>query len=75
LVDKLKKHSPTQTETEQSVVDQIPDNKMDDFIQGLVQLVQSRQKDQKTLQGNPEDQPLPARKEINRGPILRKYDA
>ena len=30
---------------------------------------------QKTLQGNPGDQPLPARKEINRGPILRKYDA
>ena len=75
MVDKLKKHSPTQTETEQSIIDQVPPEKMGEFIRGLVELGRARKAAQEPQQGNPEVQPSQPRKEINRGPILRKYDA
>ena len=76
MTKKTKKHSPTQTETEQSVVEQIPDNKMDDFIKGLVQLAQSRKEAKEAQKDNPEGQPSQPRTETNfQAPPLRKNDA
>jgi len=37
-VEKLKKHSGTQTESEQSMVSQVPEDKMDLFVQMLQDL-------------------------------------
>ena len=38
---KSKKHSPMQTEME-SVLEQVPSDKMDDFVQGLVDLMEKK---------------------------------
>ena len=38
---KSKKHSPQQTEME-SVLEQVPSDKMDDFVQGLVDLMEKK---------------------------------
>ena len=37
-MSKLKKSSPNQTEAEPSIVSQVPSDKMDDFLQGLIDL-------------------------------------
>ena len=39
---KLTKHSPHQTETEPSIVSQVPKDLQAEFLQGLVDLAQSR---------------------------------
>ncbi|WP_368343673.1 hypothetical protein [Pelagovum sp. HNIBRBA483] len=41
-MSKSKKHSPMQEETEQSIVSQVPEELMTDFIDGLVALAQKR---------------------------------
>lgn len=40
---KSKKHSPMQTETEPSIISQVPREPMKDFIEGLVALARSKQ--------------------------------
>ena len=40
---KSKKHSPIQTETETSIISQIPREHMKDFIEGMVAMAKSNQ--------------------------------
>ena len=41
---KSKKHSPIQTETEQSIISQIPREHMKDFIEGMVAMAKAKRK-------------------------------
>jgi len=41
-VKKLKKHSGTQTETEPSIVEQVPDDKMELFVQMLNEMMERK---------------------------------
>ena len=42
--DKIKKHSGTQTETEESMVSQVPEGKMDLFVEMLQELMLKKKK-------------------------------
>ena len=52
---KSKKHSPMQTETEPSIISQVPKESMKDFIEGLVAMAQAR-KAQETSELSKQDQ-------------------
>ena len=41
-MNKSKKHSPMQTETEPSIISQVPNESMKDFIEGLVAMAKDK---------------------------------
>jgi hypothetical protein len=59
---KSKKHSPMQTETEPSIISQVPKESMKDFIEGLVAMAQAR-KAQQTSELSKEEQATETQKD------------
>ena len=69
---KSKKHSPMQTETEPSIISQVPKETMKDFIEGLVALAQAKQGSQSQDQ-EASSQEEPIRQTIPSEAVLQKF--
>ena len=74
---KSKKHSPIQTETEKSIISQVPKESMKDFISGLVALAESRRERASGNQASSEPSPILSREPIQdpaRGVLLQAME-
>ena len=74
---KSKKHSPIQTETDKSIISQVPKEHMKDFISGLVALAESRRKRTSGNQDASKQSPMLSREPIQdpaRGILLRAME-